>query len=64
MFLRFKQLMVSKVVHNLKEFTAHIESSPNGKNLEVLVDEKLNRRWQCVLGARKPHTSWAVWPAG
>lgn len=66
--IQITDLKVSKLAHDLKEFIVDIESTPKGKNLEVLVDEKLNMSWRCVLGTRKPYmsraASKAVWPAG
>ncbi|GAB0178685.1 triadin [Grus japonensis] len=39
--------------HNYRLGGKWIESSPEEKDLEVFVDEKLNWTWQCVLAALK-----------
>jgi len=44
-----------------------IQSSPEEKDLHMLVDQKLNMTWHCALPA-EPTVSWAasreMWPAG
>ncbi|PKU44285.1 rna-directed dna polymerase from mobile element jockey-like [Limosa lapponica baueri] len=54
--------------HKYKMGREWTESSPEEKDLAVLVDEKLNMSWQCMLTPRKATASWAAskaaWPAG
>lgn len=56
-------------IHNaLHWLICYLYSSINYICSHLLVDEKLNLNWQCVLTTQKPTISWAAleeaWPAG